>query len=134
MSFSFLFLQSGGHPEDTGGPYQVRLKGIPFEATADEITKFLSDCAISGGDTGISILIGTDGRPSGEALVVLATHDDMVKALNHDRHHMGSRYIEVMFVSKEEYMKDVKDQPGSVSIIMYILAQGFIQKFLWREK
>lgn len=104
-----------GNPDDTGGPYQVKLKGIPFEASVTDVSRFLSDCVISGGDQGVTILMGADGRPSGEALVVLVTHGDMVKALNHDRQHMGSRYIEVMFISQEQFLDATKTQPGSVS-------------------
>ena len=75
----------------------------------------MSDATISNGEGGVKLLIGQDGRPSGEALVVLETHSDMVKALNHDRQHMGSRYVEVMYVSPEQYANEVNAQTGSVS-------------------
>lgn len=113
--FLRLSLQQPTHPNDTGGPYQVKLKGIPYEVSNPDIFKFLSDCTIAGGDEGIKILIGEDGRPSGEALVVLASHSDMVKALNHDREHMGTRYVEVMFISKQQFDDHMRTQPGAVS-------------------
>ena len=70
---------------------------------------------ISEGEDGVKILVGEDGRPSGEALVAFPSHADMVKALNHDREHLGSRYIEVMFISKQQYDDDMRTQPGAVS-------------------
>lgn len=105
------------HPNDTGGPYQVKLKGIPYEVSKAEVLQFMSDCSISDGEEGIQILLGEDGRPSGEALVVLSSHEDMVKALNHDRDHMGTRYVEVMFISKEQFDDDMRSQPGTVSLL-----------------
>ena len=82
-----------------------------------DISQFLSDCVIAGGDKGVTILMGEDGRPSGEAVVVFETHKDMVNALNHDRQHMGQRYIEVMFISQEQYVEATKSQPGIVSYV-----------------
>jgi hypothetical protein len=48
-------------------------------------------------------------------VVLFVSHGDMVNALNHDRQHMGSRYIEVMYISQEQYTEAIKAQPGSVS-------------------
>lgn len=93
----------------------MKLKGLPYDASATDVQQFLSDAVVSGGDEGVVTLIGEDGRPSGEALAVLETHADMVKALNHDHQDMGSRYVEVMFVSPEQYASEMKAQPGSVS-------------------
>ena len=93
----------------------MSLKGIPYDVSVPDVAQFLSDCVIAGGNQGITLLVGQDGRPSGEAMVVLETHGDMVKALNHDRQHMGSRYIEVMYISPEQYEAAMKIQPGSVS-------------------
>ena len=66
-------------------------------------------------EQGITILMSENGRPSGEALIVLESHGDIAKALNHDRQHMGSRYIEVMEISQQQYQDDMSRQPGSVS-------------------
>lgn len=97
----------------------MKLKGIPYDASVPDLMQFLSDCVIAGGEEGVEILIGEDGRPSGEALVVLECHEDMVKALNHDRQHIGSRYIEVMFIADEQFQDDMKNQLGTVSFILF---------------
>lgn len=93
----------------------MKLKGLPYDASVADIMDFMSDAVISGGTEGVRTLLGQDGRPSGEALVILETHSDMVKALNHDHQHMGSRYIEVMYVSPEQYSNEMKAQPSTVS-------------------
>jgi heterogeneous nuclear ribonucleoprotein F/H len=38
-----------------------------------------------------------EGRPSGEAYIELETEEDMNKALEKDKAHMGKRYIEGNF-------------------------------------
>ena len=83
--------------------------------TNEEIVQFLSDCMISGREQGIKKLMGEDGRPSGEALVMLEGYEDSTKALAHDRQHMGSRYIEVIEISQQQYQDEVNRQPGAVS-------------------
>ena len=95
----------------------MMLKGLPYDSSAVDVLQFLSDAVIVDGKEGVKTLMGEDGRPSGEALVVLESHADMVKALNHDRQHMGARYIEVMYVSPEQYENYLKAQPGTVSCL-----------------
>lgn len=106
---------SQANPLDSGGPYLVKLKGLPYDATKPVIAQFLSDCAIKDGNEGIHILLGADCRASGEALVALSSHMDMVKALNHDRNHIGNRYVEVMYVTQEQFDEDVKATSNAVS-------------------
>ena len=100
--------------EEEAGPHYVKLRGLPYEATPNEISQFLEDCKVKGGEDGIHILLGPDNRPKGEALVELETNQDMVNALNKDRQHMGSRYVEVMFVNKEQFEAELNRQPGTV--------------------
>lgn len=101
---------------DSGGPYLVKLKGLPYDATKAVITQFLSDCQIKDGDNGVKILLGPDCRASGEALIVLGSHGDMVKALNHDRNHIGIRYVEVMYITKDQFDEDMQTHAETVSI------------------
>ena len=78
--------------------------------------EFLGDAKVKDGPDGIHVLQAPDNRPKGEALVELETHQDMVNALNKDRQHMGNRYVEVMFVNKEQYDEEMTRQPGAVSV------------------
>ena len=102
-------------PNEPDGPYIVMLRGIPFETSKQEIFEFLADCAIKNGEDGIHILIGHDSRPTGHALIELETHKDQVTALNHDRDHMRHRYVEVTFVTKDQFDAEMTRQPGAVS-------------------
>ena len=96
----------------------MKLKGLPYDATKAVITQFLVDCRIKDGDNGVKILLGPDCRASGEALIVLASHADMVRALNHDRKHIGSRYVEVMFITKEQFDEDMQTHAETVSFVV----------------
>lgn len=52
------------------------------------------DVTVAGGESGITFTYTRDGRPSGEAYVALISHNDQMQALNHNKEHIGSRYIE----------------------------------------
>ena len=108
------------------GPFYVKLRGIPYETTPGEVLQFLDDCRVKGGENGIYILQAPDNRPKGEALVELETNQDMVNALNKDRQHMGSRYVEVMFVNKEQFDNELTRQPGTVRHYS-VCAEGEVQ-------
>lgn len=74
--------------------YVVRVRGLPWSSTVDEIMKFFGECNISGGKTGIHMTMSREGRPSGEAYIEMESEEDIEKALERDRDHMGHRYIE----------------------------------------
>lgn len=82
---------SGDH-DDEG--YVVRLRGLPWSTTVDEILKFFSDCKICHGKAGIHMTMSREGRPSGEAYIEMEREEDIEKACKRDRDHMGHRYIE----------------------------------------
>ena len=107
-------LPPGG--EDEAGPHYVKLRGLPYETNVGEIFEFLQGCQVKGGENGIHMLLAPDNRPKGEALVELETNKDMVNALNKDRQHMGQRYVEVMFVNKEQFETEMNRQPGTVGL------------------
>lgn len=73
----------------------VRLRGLPWAATAAEITGLLGDASIKNGEQGIHFTFGPDGRASGEAFVEVCSAEDVSKALGHNREHLGGRYIEI---------------------------------------
>jgi heterogeneous nuclear ribonucleoprotein F/H len=83
----------GGEGGDDGG-FVVRVRGLPWSATTDEISSFFSDCTIKGGLEGIHMTMTREGRPSGEAYLEMEGDDDCEKAVKKDRQHMGKRYVE----------------------------------------
>ncbi|KAJ4460796.1 putative Epithelial splicing regulatory protein 2 [Paratrimastix pyriformis] len=76
---------------ETGGV--VRLRGLPFQASEQDIREFFHDLQVA--QNGVQIALNREGRPSGDAYVQFATEEDAKKALEYDRRSMGRRYIEV---------------------------------------
>ena len=98
---------SGDH-DDEG--YVVKLRGLPWSTTVDEIMKFFNDCSITNGKNGVHMTMSREGRPSGEAYVEMDTLEDIEKACKRDRDHMGHRYIEGLLQKKAKikiFLKDI---------------------------
>ncbi|KAJ8976946.1 hypothetical protein NQ317_010142 [Molorchus minor] len=91
---------SGGGDNEEG--HVVKLRGLPWSATSDDILKFFSDCKVVGDKFGIHMTTSREGRPSGEAFVELEDIEDLEIALTKDRDHIGNRYIEVFKVNRAE--------------------------------
>lgn len=90
----------GGGDQDDGNI--VKLRGLPWSATTDDIVKFFRGCKILNGKLGVHMTSSREGRPSGEAFVELEDAEDLELALQKDREHIGNRYIEVFKVNKAE--------------------------------
>ncbi|KAJ8266759.1 hypothetical protein GJAV_G00134370 [Gymnothorax javanicus] len=78
-----------------GEGFVVRIRGLPWSCSADEVQRFFSDCKIANGGTGIHFTYTREGRPSGEAFVELESEEDLKIAVKKDRETMGHRYVEV---------------------------------------
>ena len=83
-----------------GSDYVVRLRGLPYSATALNILNLLHDCKVTDGEKGIRFSFAPNGRPSGEAFVELASEEDVSRALGHNNEHMGKRYVEIFRATK----------------------------------
>ena len=105
--------------EPASSHFIVRTRGLPYEATKNEVIQFLSGCCVKNDKDGVHMLVSPDGRPTGEALVELETQQDFENALKHDRQNMGRRYIEVMSISKEQMDVELSRQPGTVSLLVH---------------
>uniref|UniRef100_A0A3B3ZAE5 RRM domain-containing protein n=1 Tax=Periophthalmus magnuspinnatus TaxID=409849 RepID=A0A3B3ZAE5_9GOBI len=75
--------------------YVVRIRGLPWSCTQEEVASFFSDCDIVGQVNGVCFTYSKEGRPSGEAFIELKSAEDFKNALAKDRKYMGHRYIEV---------------------------------------
>ncbi|XP_018574155.1 heterogeneous nuclear ribonucleoprotein H isoform X1 [Anoplophora glabripennis] len=91
---------SGGGDSEEGNI--VKLRGLPWSATTDDIQKFFRDCKILGGKFGVHMTSSREGRPSGEAFVEFEDAEDVEIAIQKDREHIGNRYIEVFKVNRAE--------------------------------
>jgi len=90
-----------GRDRNSGGggfsvsQFCVKLRGMPWSATKDDIADFLERCNIVGGHRGIILMTDDRGRPSGDAYVEVESSDDVDMALKMHKRDMGSRYVEV---------------------------------------
>ena len=84
-----------------GEGFVVKVRGLPWSCSADEVQRFFSDCKIQNGAQGIRFIYTREGRPSGEAFVELESEDEVKLALKKDRETMGHRYVEVFKRSEE---------------------------------
>lgn len=73
----------------------IKLRGLPWNVSAQDIIDFLKDCDILNGEKGIHLITSPrDGRPNGEAFVELCTESDFTLAFDYNKKVMGHRYIE----------------------------------------
>jgi len=97
---------------DKDDPVVIKIRGMPYEATATEVCRFFKDCDIAGGPDGIYFCLNDRGLPTGEAFIEMETPQDIDKAMDHHKEMMGRRYIEVM-ESKLSVMDRVKRDEGA---------------------
>ena len=73
-------------------PGTLRMRGLPFRASVDDIFRFFQGYSIMPG----GIVIGQrDGRPSGEAWVTFASPAESQRASAMNHKNMGTRYVEL---------------------------------------
>ncbi|CAF3777142.1 unnamed protein product [Rotaria socialis] len=89
--------------------YLIKLRGIPYSSTKDDIKKFLHPCRI---DT--IHLFNNRGSSSDECLVDLELEADVKDALKKSNQLMGNRYIEILQATVYEYNFFVKHK-GMIS-------------------
>ncbi|XP_059476192.1 heterogeneous nuclear ribonucleoprotein H-like [Neocloeon triangulifer] len=82
--------------------YVIKVRGLPWSTTVDEILKFFGDCNIKNGKLGIQMTMSREGRPSGEAYIEMESQEDIDQGLKKDKEHMGHRYIEVFKAKRSE--------------------------------
>ena len=75
----------------------VRLAGLVWTATEEDIRSFLRDCSI----TRIRILKQSSGRPKGEAVVELETPADVRRAVGRSGQYLGQRFVIVTEISAD---------------------------------
>ncbi|KAL9248376.1 hypothetical protein vseg_021704 [Gypsophila vaccaria] len=94
----------GRQSEDVNEPLKhtgiIKMRGMPFSATKEDVTEFFNGFVIK--EDSIHITFNSDGRPTGEAFVEFASVEDSEAAMEKDRKTLGSRYIELFPSSQEE--------------------------------
>lgn len=88
--------------ESNDQSFIIKLRGLPWTVTIEDILKFLDGVKVSEEDGGGVHLITysrNSTRPNGEAFVVCASEDDYKKAFYYNKKNMGHRYIESRFIA-----------------------------------
>jgi heterogeneous nuclear ribonucleoprotein F/H len=100
----------GGPPgaKRAGGGIQVgehtgflRMRGLPFTATKEDIAKFFE--IYNPILDSIVLTYRSDGRATGEAYIGFETPENSKNAMDLHRKSMGTRYIELFLSNKEEH-------------------------------
>lgn len=86
----------------------VRLRGLPFNSTAQDVLQFFEGVDVVGGEPGVVFTCTPDGRPTGEAYVALASDDAQAAALGKHKERIGARYIEIFESSKGDLYQAVQ--------------------------
>lgn len=96
----------------TGGGIQVgehtgfiRMRGLPFSSTKDDILKFFEAEGLKVIPDTIVLTFRGDGRATGEGYVGFENPEDSKTAMGLHRNTMGSRYIELFISNKEEHSR-----------------------------
>jgi heterogeneous nuclear ribonucleoprotein F/H len=72
--------------------FVVKLRGLPWNSSAKDISDFLDNIEIANGEQGIHLITSPrDGRPSGEAFVECSTQEDYDNAFDFNKKMMGHR-------------------------------------------
>jgi len=82
----------------------VRLSGLSWKATEEDIKSFLKDCKIEK----IVITRNDHGKPSGNAFIQFENEDDVRKAKTYNKKHLLERWVAVDEVTKEQFLNETK--------------------------
>eukprot|EP00775_Hariotina_reticulata_P013285 gene13285-13416_t len=85
--------------------FVVRLRGLPYTATAADIVQFFQGVQLTDSDDAIILTMSVDGRPTGEAYVELANEAAQAAAMTKHKDLMGTRYIEIFHSSKMDKLQ-----------------------------
>ncbi|KAG8441816.1 hypothetical protein GDO86_010844 [Hymenochirus boettgeri] len=95
----------------------VRMRGLPFTATAEEVLVFFGQqCPVTGGKEGILFVTYPDNRPTGDAFVLFACEEYAQNALKKHKELLGKRYIE-LFRSTAAEVQQVLNRYSSTPLI-----------------
>ncbi|XP_044174837.1 heterogeneous nuclear ribonucleoprotein H2-like isoform X2 [Acropora millepora] len=100
-----------GQPQDRGNEAVVRLRGLPFQVSKEEIAQFFTGLEIV--PNGITITLDEDGRTTGDAFVEFASPELASQAMKKNKESIGHRYIEIFKSSKADikYVSKPKLKP-----------------------
>ncbi|KAL7469729.1 hypothetical protein ACHAXS_009987 [Conticribra weissflogii] len=89
------------------GPHTgfIRMRGLPFQATKQDILEFFKEYKPV--ENSVLLTYRGDGRATGEGYVAFKNAADAKAAMALHRNMIGSRYIELFISNKEEHARNV---------------------------
>ena len=93
VEMDWVLKHTGPNSPDTANDGFVRLRGLPFGCSKEEIVQFFSGLEIV--PNGITLPVDFQGRSTGEAFVQFASQEIAEKALKKHKEIIGHRYIEI---------------------------------------
>ncbi|XP_060895951.1 heterogeneous nuclear ribonucleoprotein H3 isoform X2 [Labrus mixtus] len=96
----WVLKRSGPADYDSCSGCMLRLRGLPFGCSKEEIVQFFSGLRIV--PNGITLPVDYQGRSTGEAFVQFASKEIAEKALGKHKERIGHRYIEIFKSSRNE--------------------------------
>lgn len=88
-------------------PVVIKMKGLPFEATATDIKSFFQGLSLR--EDKIHLAAYKDGKAAGIAFAVFHEDEDARKAMFRNGKYMGKRYIELFLSSSAEMNSMLQD-------------------------
>ncbi|XP_049572919.1 heterogeneous nuclear ribonucleoprotein H3 isoform X1 [Syngnathus scovelli] len=107
----WVLKRSGPADYDSSSGCMLRLRGLPFGCSKEEIVQFFSGLRIV--PNGITLPVDYQGRSTGEAFVQFASKEIAEKARGKHKERIGHRYIEIFKSSRVE-IRDYLDEPRRV--------------------
>ncbi|CAH2301481.1 G-rich sequence factor 1 isoform X2 [Pelobates cultripes] len=80
----------------------VRVRGLPWSCTAEDVLNFFADCNVRNGAEGVHFIFNRDGKPRGDAVIEFESAEDVLKAVEQHKKYMGQRYVEVFEMNQKE--------------------------------
>jgi len=92
-----------GPPRNTASEHCVKLRGLPFTASREDVIEFLDDVDVCGGSKGVVFIMESKTkRPSGDCYVEVNEKSDIERAIKLNRKNLGSRYVEVFEANSKD--------------------------------
>ena len=90
--------------DDAGYRGVLRMRGLPYNATVEEVLKFFGHVAELKASN-VHLMKRADGRPSGDAYVVFDSEDAAVQGLSLDKQKLGNRWIDLFRSSNSRHVQ-----------------------------
>ncbi|EDO37823.1 predicted protein, partial [Nematostella vectensis] len=98
-----------GPPSDRDQEAVVKLRGLPYGCSKEEIAQFFTGLEIV--PNGITITLDEEGKTTGEGFVEFASPEIAGQAMQKHKEKIGHRYIEIFKSSKSDIKYVLKPKP-----------------------